>query len=328
MKGALILVVIATAAFALHLPNLLHKDVKDPVANQFSSWMAKNNKFYASPEEQEHRFTVYKKNLEIIKWIQANDDSAVYGPTQFADMTAEEFGNQYLNLKVPKLPREDERTHVEIPEALPEEFDWRDYGAVTEVKSQGGCGSCWAFSAGGNLEGQLAIKKSLKDVSISYQQLVDCDDIDSGCAGGFMEWAFQYINQTGGIQSNDDYPYKGVESQCEFDASKVILQVTNYTFFSKDEDEIAAALVATGPLAVALNASFLQFYLFGIFDPIWCSTSLNHGVTTVGYGEAKKPFWIVKNSWGGGWGEKGYFRIARGKGKCGIDQYTISAIIA
>lgn len=324
MRAILIFALLATATLALHLPSFLKGKSEDPAVKQWQDWTKKYKKLYATQEETEYRFNVFKKNLGVIQWMQMTDESAVYGPTQFADLTVEEFSSQYLTFRAARIPRDEERVYPEVGD-LPDEWDWRTYGAVTPVRSQGSCGSCWAFSAGGNLEGRHFLKNG-KLVNISTQQLVDCDnEKDEGCNGGFMEWAFEYINKTGGIMTNEDYPYVGHETTCRFDQSKVAIKVSNWTFFAKDEVAMQAALVENGPLSIALNASFLQFYLFGVFDPVWCPSSLNHGVTLVGYGEEKKPYWIIKNSWGSSWGEKGYFRMIRGKAKCGVDQYTISA---
>jgi len=321
----LVLALLAMAAFALHLPNFYETtEGEDPAVNIFMNWATKFNKEYASQEEVDYRFQIFKQNQEIIKWMQMTDESAVYGPTQFADLTTEEFSNLYLNFRVPYVPTDSQRVKP-APKDIPDEWDWRTYeGVVTPVRSQGQCGSCWAFSAVHNLEGQVFLKKT-KSVKLSPQQLVDCDTQSQGCNGGFMEWAYQYIQTAGGIVSEEDYPYIGADGTCDFDATKVVAKVKDYTFYEKNEQSMAVALVDRGPLAIALNASFLQFYFFGVFDPIWCPSSLNHAVTLVGYGEEKKPFWIIKNSWGSLWGEDGYFRMVRGKGKCGVDQYTITA---
>jgi len=327
MKTIIILVILAAVALSLHVPTHFTHTHEDPAMDVFENWMSKFNKVYETPEEAEYRFDVFKKNLEIVKWMQMSDDSAVYGPTQFADLTVEEFSDYYLNFKISYMPTDAERQYYEPRNDLPDSFDWREYGAVTPARSQGMCGSCWAFSAVGNLEG-LYKKKTGNIIDLSTQQLVDCDTQSQGCNGGFMDWAFQYIKEAGGLQSEESYPYEGMDNQCRFDASKKVLEVTGWTFMAKDENSIQVGLVDHAPMAIALNASFLQFYFFGIFDPIWCPTSLNHGVTLVGYGDAKKPFWILKNSWGASWGEDGYFRMVRGKGKCGIDQYCVTATLA
>jgi len=195
------------------------------------------------------------------------------------------------------------------------------------------CGSCWAFSAVGNIEGQLQIKKGGKVIDLSPQQLVDCDKVDEGCNGGLMDTAFDYIKTAGGIQSSSDYPYSGSDSSCKFDVKKSVAKVNGYNFAgTEDEEQIKTILYQTGPLAIAINATPLQFYFWGIFNPWFqwlCDPEgLNHGVVIVGYGvDGSTKYWIVKNSWGSSWGESGFFRIIAGKGACGVNKYVISATL-
>jgi len=210
-------------------------------------------------------------------------------------------------------------------------WDWRDHGAVADVKDQGGCGSCWAFSTIGNIEGQYAIKNK-KVERFSEQQVVDCDKKSSGCGGGWMEWAMQYIQSQGGLELEADYPYAGVDNECTFDATKVAVKVKGNHFApSKDETQIRDMLFENGPLSVAINANPLFSYKGGVVDltASQCSPSaLNHGVTLVGYGHDTKQnvdYWLLKNSWNSNWGEKGYFKYARGKGTCGVNTYVITA---
>ena len=183
------------------------------------------------------------------------------------------------------------------------------------------------------LEDQHQLKSGGTVVDLSPQQMVDCDKVDQGCNGGLMEDAFKYIQQAGGIEANADYSYAGYDQTCKFDVTKAVVNVTGYNMAkTEDENDIKALLFQTGPLAIAMNATPLQFYFWGIFNPwfTWiCDPSgLNHGVLLVGYGvEGSTEFWIVKNSWGASWGESGYFRIIKGKGACGVNKYVISATV-
>jgi len=231
--------------------------------------------------------------------------------------------------------------------AIPSYFNWTAKGVVTGVKDQGDCGSCWAFSTIGNIESQYAISgKPL--TSFSEQMIVDCStaccDVEGqtvcnqGCDGGWMWTALTDVMSWGGVETELQYPYTGVDGTCNKVNSNLYAAVKNYTCIGTDEDQMAAFLVANGPLAVALNADLVEDYTSGIIDPWWPSeecdpTTLDHAVLIVGFGVDESdifgdtPYWIVKNSWGENWGEYGYFRIYRGAGVCGINNAVTSAIL-
>ncbi|PNX71870.1 cysteine proteinase rd19a-like protein, partial [Trifolium pratense] len=181
--------------------------------------------------------------------------------------------------------------------------------------------------------------------SLSEQQLVDCDHVcdpeeynscDSGCNGGLMNNAFEYILQSGGVVAEKDYPYTGRDGTCKFDKSKVVSSVSNFSVVSLDEEQIAANLVKNGPLAIGINAAWMQTYMSGVSCPYICAKGrLDHGVLLVGFGKAgyapirlkEKPYWIIKNSWGENWGEEGYYKICRGRNVCGVDS-MVSTVAA
>nr|ABK96580.1 unknown [Populus trichocarpa x Populus deltoides] len=324
-------------------------DGEDDLLNaehHFTSFKSKFGKTYATQEEHDYRFGVFKANLRRAKKHQMIDPTAAHGVTKFSDLTPKEFRRQFLGLKRRlRLPTDANKAPILPTTDLPTDYDWRDHGAVTEVKDQGSCGSCWSFSATGALEGAHYLATG-ELASLSEQQLVDCDHecdpeeygaCDSGCDGGLMNNAFEYALKAGGLEREEDYPYTGTDGgTCKFDKSKVVASVSNFSVVSIDEDQIAANLVKHGPLSVAINAAFMQTYVGGVSCPYICSKRQDHGVLLVGYGSAgyapirfkEKPFWIIKNSWGQNWGENGYYKICRGRNICGVDSMvsTVAAI--
>jgi cathepsin L len=215
-----------------------------------------------------------------------------------------------------------EPANVEVPESV----DWREKGAVTDVKDQGHCGSCWSFSATGALEGQH-FRKTGKLVSLSEQNLVDCSTSygNNGCNGGLMDNAFNYIKANGGIDTETAYPYEAIDDTCHF--AKKDVGATDKGFVdvtAGSEEALKKALATVGPVSVAIDASHesFQFYSEGVYyEPQCDSGNLDHGVLAVGYGttEAGEDYFLVKNSWGTSWGDKGFIKMARNKdNNCGI----------
>ena len=304
----------------------------------FQKFITKFNKKYSSINEYLARYEVFKQN--VMETFSNEETTYISGITKFSDLTKQEFKRIYLNLKYDAMAMSNfNPIYAKDTNAAPDSFDWRNYGRVCSVKDQGSCGSCWAFATLGNLESLYAgLKGQCK--SFSEQQLIDCDTTDSGCNGGLMEYAFTYLKKIGCINLEEDYPYKGVKGTCKTNYDKCVdMTVTGYkklgssysTWSPVDEDEIKEFLYETGPLAVALNANPLQTYVSGILDvsSSQCpSSGINHAVLLVGYGTAELPYWIVKNSWGTAWGEKGYFRIRRGNGTCGINCYITTATVS
>uniref|UniRef100_A0A336MCR0 CSON013588 protein n=1 Tax=Culicoides sonorensis TaxID=179676 RepID=A0A336MCR0_CULSO len=305
----------------------------------FDKFKLKHKRVYSDNDEHEKRFKIFKQNLYKIEQLNRMEQgTAKYGITELADLTKEEYMMR-TGLVIPKRgenelknPMADIMTDLE----LPKEYDWRTKNVVSEVKNQGSCGSCWAFSAVGNIEGQHAIKYG-KLESYSEQELVDCDSKDNGCGGGYMDDAFKAIETLGGIELENEYPYSAKREKCHFDSSKVHARVKGAVDLPKNETAIAQFLVQNGPIAVALNANAMQFYRGGVSKPwkMLCSSkNLDHGVLMVGYGVAEYPkfnkslpYWIIKNSWGPKWGEQGYYRLYRGDNRCGIAEMASSAVI-
>lgn len=292
----------------------------------FTRFLQQHDKHYDSVDEFRSKFEIFKTNLEKI------NDTESFSP--FMDQTEEEF-NSRLNLDVSaiSLARSKMETYrlkkqVEV-EDLPASFDWREKGAVAPVKDQGQCGSCWAFSAVANIESQNFIVNGELE-TLAEQQLVDCDSLDGGCNGGWMDNAFKYF-ETRGPVSDKEYKYTARGGSCEAEKFKSVVEVTAFNDISQNEDEIQKVLVENGPLSIACNASPWMFYSGGVLRPTKesCNPSgINHGITLVGYGEESGvKFWIIRNSWGVGWGEKGHIRIERGTGACGCNTVVSTSVV-
>ncbi|XP_068086038.1 uncharacterized protein [Anabrus simplex] len=306
----------------------------------FKKFVAEHKKVYANKAEMKRRFHIFRANMKKVQLLQQTEQgTAKYGATQFADLTPKEFKAMYTGLN-PKLRHENTipMAQAEIPDiSLPREFDWRHYNVVTEVKNQGACGSCWAFSVTGNVEGQYA-RRTGNLVSLSEQELVDCDTLDEGCRGGLPDNAYRAIKTLGGLETEKDYPYEGEDEKCHFNRSGVVVRVRGGLNISSNETKMAQWLVHNGPISIGINANAMQFYMGGVSHP-WkflCSgDDLDHGVLIVGYGvhtyplfNRTMPFWTIKNSWGESWGEQGYYRVYRGDGTCGVNLMASTAILA
>ena len=306
---------------------------------QFQQFITKYDKHYSSIEEFMARFRVFCMSLQEQPKLLGL--SYKTGITQFSDMTRQEFRKTYLNLNVNAFAGLNLKPAKFVPKnGAPDELNFIDLGYLGTVKDQGSCGSCYAFSAVANIEGQY-YKKFGKNKEFSEQMIVDCDTEDSGCNGGLMELTFDWFQQYGGIMSMADYPYKGRKQTCKADKTKFDPDVVfngweklgdpDETWSPVDEDAIKEYLYETGPLAIAMNADPLQYYSSGIinYTARQCDPDgMNHAVTLVGYGTSNgTPYWLVRNSWGKSWGEKGYFRVYRGTGVCGINQYITSVVL-
>ncbi|TOF88509.1 hypothetical protein CGJ15_24775 [Vibrio parahaemolyticus] len=285
---------------------------------------------YADAAEEGYRQSVFEENQKMIDDFNARYENGEVTFTlkmnQFGDMTLEEFSATMNGYKRPEGRRSVAQYTPEddgFPRATA--LDWRDKGAVTDVKNQEQCGSCWAFSATGSLEGQHFLKTG-QLVSLSEQNLVDCsnDYGNEGCAGGLMDLAFQYIQDNDGIDTEDSYPYEAEDGKCRFSADNVGATCAGYVDIPEgNETALLSAVIAVGPISVGIDASHqsFQFYDNGVyFEPNCSTTFLDHGVLAIGYGTSDGgDFYLVKNSWGKTWGTQGYIQMSRNKNNnCGI----------
>ncbi|KAK7263740.1 hypothetical protein RJT34_31336 [Clitoria ternatea] len=293
-------------------------------------WMIRYGKVYKDPQEREKRFNIFKDN---VNYIEASNSVANkqynLGINQFADLTNEEFiasRNRFKGHMCSSITKTATFKYENVT-ALPSSIDWRQKGAVTPIKDQGQCGCCWAFSAVAATEGIHKLSTG-KLTSLSEQELVDCDinGVDQGCEGGLMDDAFKFIIQNHGLNTEANYPYKGVDGKCNAnEEGNHAATITGYEDVPTNNEKALQKAVANQPVSVAIDASGsdFQFYKSGVFTGS-CGTELDHGVTAVGYGVSDDgtEYWLVKNSWGTTWGEEGYIRMQRGvdaaEGLCGI----------
>ncbi|KAJ0098173.1 hypothetical protein Patl1_28627 [Pistacia atlantica] len=304
----------------------------DEVMSIYQSWLAKHGKAYNGIGENERRLQIFKDNLRFIDEHNSQKRTYKVGLNRFADLTNEEYRAIYLGTKsdakrrVMKAKVASQRYAFKAGETLPESVDWREQGAVSPIKDQGSCGSCWAFSTVAAVEGINKIVTG-KLISLSEQELVDCDKAyNAGCNGGLMDYAFQFIIDNGGMDTEQDYPYLGYDTKCDSVRKNAkVVSIDGYEDVLPFDEKSLKKAVAHQPVSVAIEASGMAFQLYdsGVFTGE-CGSALDHGVVVVGYGtENGEDYWLVRNSWGTDWGESGYIKLQRNivdtyTGKCGI----------
>jgi len=279
-------------------------------------------------DSEGHRFTIFKSNVHMIREHNAKNLSYWLGVNQFTDLTVEEFSAIYLSgyrsdwKQLHDYPAEPFPSYD--PKMLDDEVDWVSKGAVTPVKNQQRCGSCWAFSTTGSVEGAYFVASG-QLLSLSEEELVQCDKKDHGCGGGLPDYGFAYIKKNG-ISAETDYPYSsggGQTGRCLTQKCQPVVKISGFVDVPHGQEEALKAAVSTQPVSVAIEAdkSVFQSYRGGVLDSDKCGKKLDHAVLVVGYGTADgMDYWKVKNSWGESWGESGYIRMVRGKNMCGIAQ--------
>jgi len=259
------------------------------------------------------RYAIFKTKLDFVRKHNAGNSSWIAGINQFSDMTDAEFAT--VLGAIPSENNVDMDVYLAGPPA--NDVDWRTKGAVTTVKNQGQCGSCWAFSTTGTLEGYAVLVKKLPLPNLSEQQLVDCAKPgNSGCNGGMPERALAWLGKNGGPCSQADYPYTARDGTCK-KGCKPVFTITG-AVTAKGEDKLVS-LLNVQPVSVAIDASSsFSSYKSGVYSGPCSSSSINHAVLAVGYTD---QYWIVKNSWGASWGTGGYINMIRGKNICNINSY-------
>lgn len=295
---------------------------------EWENWKQENEKLYESDDVESLRYSVWKDNQVLIESHNKNAEEHGYtlGMNPYGDLTAEEFSAMFNGYKMAPLTNFTRGAFKGSDNFVADDnVDWRDKGAVTPVKNQGQCGSCWAFSATGSLEGQHFLKAG-QLVSLSEQNLIDCSTAegDNGCKGGLMDNAFRYIIKNGGIDTEESYPYQAHNEFCRFKESSIGATMTSFRDIEHgDVDALTQAVDQIGPISVAMDASRSSFHLYkqGVYKDRQCSSKkLDHGVLAVGYGTSEgTPCFLVKNSWGTSWGMEGYFMIERSSANmCGL----------
>lgn len=289
----------------------------------FHKFMTTHSKTYMDDHDQQYRKSVFLTNLNKIRVHNSGNHTFTLAMNAFGDLTWEEFHAKYTGFKGPRQAFIRSQNYADLSGDAPSAVDWTAQGAVTDVKNQGQCGSCWAFSSTGAIEGANFIKSGSL-VSLSEQQLMDCSKSEGNdsCNGGLMDNAFEYVVSKG-ICLEKDYPYAEEDHWFCRPFCTAAVHISSYADVSPTEEQLTLA-VAQQPVSVAIEADqdAFQFYSSGVMTGT-CGTSLDHGVLAVGYGTLDgKNYWKVKNSWGAGWGMDGYILLEKGNpqrgGQCGI----------
>jgi C1A family cysteine protease len=290
----------------------------------FTRFVAEHNKQYSS-DQFFNRFNIFKNNVDYIRSENNKNNSYELGMNLFGDLTAHEFKTDVVAGCYQPSGRP-ASNHIQGPIRAPKPVDWRNKDGkkyVQDVKNQGQCGSCWAFSAIAAVEGAWAVTKGADQLpNLAEQQLVDCagSEGNMGCNGGLMDYAFSYLIKFGGSNLEKDYKYTARDGTCQASKYSKNCPITSFVDVKPGDENALGDAVAMGPVSVAVEAdqSIFQFYKDGVLDGN-CGKNLDHGITAVGFNtDSSTGYWIVKNSWGASWGKQGYVQIRAFKNMCGI----------
>ena len=290
----------------------------------FLNWMRTNDLIF-NGEDYHLRFGIYLSNLRIINEHNFNKDTTfLLGSNQFIIYTPAEY-NSLLGHKT--ISSNINQNLINFNFNSPNKLDWREKNIVNPIKNQGGCGGCWSFSVIQAQESKWALEKN-QLLILSEQNLIDCVTVCNGCHGGDEYITFDYIikNQNGYFMKDEDYPYKEIESKCKFDIKKGVCPIKSWFRPTQgDEEKLMEGCAKFGVVSIAIDASKFSFqtYLSGIYDEPKCKNeiyNLGHAVGLIGYGEENNiKYWLIRNSWGENWGEKGYMKMIRNKNnQCGV----------
>jgi C1A family cysteine protease len=295
----------------------------------FMNFVTKYGKSY-SDIEFGNRFQIFRDNMARAAIQQAKEKgSAKYGVTKFSDLTPEEFQTHYLMPKElfknrpPKDPKKLMKPLKPVP--MPDSFDWNDKGAITPVKDQQQCGSCWAFSATETTESYHFLAGHPLPV-LSPQQIVDCDTDSYGCNGGWTEHAFNYVISAGGLDTEASYPYTAQDGTCAWNPANSGASIKSWSYVTQNDDENAMqqSIYQTGPASICVDASSWSSYTGGVVTADNCGDNVDHCVQLTGFStQDGTPAWNVRNSWNTDWGVNGYIYLARGSNTCDIGSDVI-----
>lgn len=308
------------AIFLLFFPFLAMSQEYPLTFEHYDTYVQLFEKKYR-PQEKLSRFHIFLNNLEYINNHNRNSSHHYQlGLNYFTDLSNEEFKKHH---GVNKFQSSGKFCSFDSHTSLAEEVDWT-LTAVTPVKNQGQCGSCWAFSTTGALEG-LYYLENKELVSFSEQQLMDCSKLNHGCEGGDMNFAFRYT-ESHQLCSEEEYQYLAIDDSCNYKQCQQVIEISGFCNVERNNEQQLKMAVSQQPVSVAIQADSLSFqhYQSGVFDDYSCGTNLDHGVLIVGYGTMEdQDYWLIKNSWGTSWGEQGYIKLARTDsanttGICGI----------
>ena len=279
--------------------------------DKFNAYLKEYHKYYNTSEYWK-RYYIFENNYDYIQTHNGKNKTYSLGINNFTDVSRDEFRSMYLKGLTKNYHPIKKNYHKYDNSHIPSSIDWRASGLVTDVKDQGQCGSCWAFSAVGTMEGQHA-KKTGNLVSLSEQNLVDCSGSygNEGCSGGWPSSAMEYVIKNKGIDTEDYYTYEAEDDSCRYKQSTKGATISEVMYVPSDNITLLYHAIATmGPISVAIDAEGdFQMYSSGIYETTDCSDEyLDHAVLVIGYGVSSngKKYYIVKNSWGSDWGMNGY----------------------